>query len=136
MAVIGAKIKEDLFGDEPAIGREIKINGQRYEVVGVMAEKRMFDDDWGNRVLLPFTTVAKRLIGNDYLQVLFVYTRGAQYAVAGQVDQYREFAPIHAVSGYALQDFIHMFNRPSNIPLIKSQARQSGQIIQSQDFLA
>jgi len=96
IAVIGAKIKEDLFGDEPAVGREIKINGQRYEVVGVMAEKRMFDDDWGNRVLLPFTTVAKRLIGNDYLQVLFVYTRGAQYAekaaqeIRGVLRRYKE----------------------------------------------
>jgi putative ABC transport system permease protein len=79
-AVIGSKIKADLFGEEPAVGREIKINGQRFEVVGVMQEKRMFDDDWGYRVLLPFTTVAKRLIGNDYLQVLFVYAKGAQHA--------------------------------------------------------
>lgn len=79
-AVIGTKIKDDLFGSEPAVGREIKINGQRFEVIGVMAEKRMFDEDWGYRVLLPFTTAAKRMIGNDYLEVLFVYTKGAQYA--------------------------------------------------------
>lgn len=80
IAVIGSKIKEDLFGSKPAVGKEIKINGQRFEVVGVMAEKRMFDDDWGNRVLLPFTTVAKRMIGSDYLDVLFVYTKGTQHA--------------------------------------------------------
>ncbi len=79
-AVIGEKIKKDLFGKGPAIGREIKINGRRFEVVGVMAEKRMFDDDWGYRVLLPYTTVAKRLIGNDYLAVLFVYSTGSRNA--------------------------------------------------------
>lgn len=79
-AVIGSKIKEDLFGSKSAVGKEIKINGLRFEVVGVMAEKRMFDDDWGYRVLLPFTTVAKRFTGSDYLDVLFVYTKGTKHA--------------------------------------------------------
>ncbi|MFC2168421.1 ABC transporter permease [Acidobacteriota bacterium] len=79
-AVIGVKIKEDLFGTKSAVGKEIKINNQRFEVIGVMEEKRMFDDDWGYRVLLPFTTVSKRLTGSDYLDVLFVYTEGTKHA--------------------------------------------------------
>jgi len=48
--------------------------------VGVMAEKRMFYEDWGQRVFIPFTTAAKRMIGNDYLDVLFVYARTAHDA--------------------------------------------------------
>ena len=80
IAVIGHKIKEDLFGEKSAVGKEIKINGRRYEVVGVMAEKRMFYEDWGQRVFIPFTTAAKRMIGNDYLDVLFVYARTAHDA--------------------------------------------------------
>ncbi|MGB2907325.1 MAG: ABC transporter permease [Candidatus Aminicenantaceae bacterium] len=82
IAVIGHKIKEDLFGDKSAVGKEIKINGRRYEVVGVMAEKRMFYEDWGQRVFIPFTTAAKRMIGNDYLDVLFVYAKTARDATA------------------------------------------------------
>lgn len=81
-AVIGAKIKEDLFGSKSAVGKEIKINGQRFDVIGVMEEKRMFDDDWGYRVLLPYTTVSKRLTGSDYLSVMFVYTEGTNQAEA------------------------------------------------------
>ncbi len=80
VAVIGHKIKEDLFGDKPAVGREIKINGRRYEVVGIMSEKRMFYEDWGQRVFIPFTTAAKRMVGNDYLDVLFVYAAAAREA--------------------------------------------------------
>jgi putative ABC transport system permease protein len=80
VAVIGHKIKQDLFGDKQAVGREIKINGRRYEVVGVMSEKRMFYEDWGQRVFIPFTTAGKRMIGNDYLDVLFVYARTARDA--------------------------------------------------------
>ena len=80
IVVIGHTIKEDLFGDRTAVGREIKINGSRYEVVGVMSEKRMFNEDWGQRVFIPFTTAAKRMTGNDYLDVLFVYAKGARDA--------------------------------------------------------
>ena len=79
-AVIGVKVKEDLFGSKSAVGKEIKINGQRFEVIGVMEEKRMFDDDWGYRVLLPYTTVSKRLTGSDYLDLMFVYTEGTKHA--------------------------------------------------------
>jgi putative ABC transport system permease protein len=79
-AVIGIKVKEDLFGSKSAVGKEIKINGQRFEVIGVMEEKRMFDDDWGYRVLLPYTTVSKRLTGSDYLDLMFVYTAGTKHA--------------------------------------------------------
>lgn len=78
--VIGIKVKEDLFGSKSAVGKEIKINGQRFEVIGVMEEKRMFDDDWGYRVLLPYTTVSKRLTGSDYLDLMFVYTAGTRHA--------------------------------------------------------
>ena len=80
IAVIGYKIKQDLFGDDPAVGKEIKINGRRYEVVGVMSEKRLFFQDWGQRVFIPFTTAGKRMIGSDYLDVLFVYARTARDA--------------------------------------------------------
>jgi len=79
-AVIGIKIKEDLFGSKSAVGKEIKLNNQRFEVIGVMEEKMMFGDDWGYRVLLPYTTVSKRLTGSDYLSLLFVYTEGANLA--------------------------------------------------------
>jgi len=81
-AVIGVKIKEDLFGSKSAVGKEIKINGQRFDVIGVMEEKRMFDEDWGYRVLLPYTTVSKRLTGSDYLDLMFVYTEGTNQAEA------------------------------------------------------
>ncbi len=80
IVIIGHTIKEDLFGDRTALGREIKINGRRYEVVGVMSDKRMFNEDWGQRVFIPFTTAAKRMTGNDYLDVLFVYAKGARDA--------------------------------------------------------
>jgi len=89
IAVIGNKLKEDLFGPESAVGKEIKINGQRFVIVGVMSEKRVFEEDWGNRILLPFTTAARRLIGNDYLDVFFIYSEGTPQ-VAAAVEEIRK----------------------------------------------
>ena len=78
VVVIGDKLKDDLFGKRSALGKEIKINGQRFVTIGVMSEKRVFEEDWGNRVFLPFTTVARRLTGSDYLDVFFVYAEKTQ----------------------------------------------------------
>ena len=98
VAVIGSKIKEDLYGEINPIGKEIKINDKRYEVIGVMAEKRIFDQDWGNRILIPFTTVSKRIIGNDYLAVLFVYTKGGEY-VKKAVEEIRRVLKRYKIHG-------------------------------------
>ncbi len=39
VAVIGSKIKEDLWGDESPLGDRIRIGGSRFRVVGVLAPK-------------------------------------------------------------------------------------------------
>ena len=36
-AVIGAKVREDLFGNQPALGQLIRVGDRRFRVVGVMA---------------------------------------------------------------------------------------------------
>ena len=62
------------------MGEEVKINGQRYLVVGVMTERRIFDQDWGDRVILPVTTAQKRLFGFKRIGALFLYFRDADDA--------------------------------------------------------
>ena len=36
VALLGQKIKKDVFGDEEAIGREILIRGMRFRIVGIL----------------------------------------------------------------------------------------------------
>jgi putative ABC transport system permease protein len=38
VAVIGAKIREELFGAEPALGQMIRVGDRRYRVIGVLAQ--------------------------------------------------------------------------------------------------
>ena len=73
ICVIGSTVKEELFGTRNPLDEEIKINGERYLVVGVMKEKKVFDDDWGNRILVPISTAQKRLTANEHIGELMIY---------------------------------------------------------------
>ncbi len=41
-AVLGAKLKQELFGNSAAVGKNVYIGGQRFRIVGVLAEKGQF----------------------------------------------------------------------------------------------
>jgi putative ABC transport system permease protein len=63
--VIGRLIKSDLFGERPAIGKRVNVNGISYKVVGV------FEDDGGDNeeriAYIPVTTAQKLYGNNDYI---------------------------------------------------------------------
>lgn len=66
VAVIGTTVKDDLFGDGPAIGEEIKIEGQTFAIIGTMATKGQtswFDPD--DQVFIPISTSQKRIFYQD-----------------------------------------------------------------------
>jgi putative ABC transport system permease protein len=80
VCVLGKTIEKEIFGGRPPLGREVKLNGQRYVVVGVMEDHRLFDEDWGTQVMVPVTTAQRRLFGNRYINAMFVYTRAPEDA--------------------------------------------------------
>ena len=67
VCVIGSKVQADLFGKTDPIGQELKIGRQRFTVVGVMEEKgnRMATEGWDEKLIIPFTTMWTRFIGNQ-----------------------------------------------------------------------
>ena len=79
VCVIGGKVKDDLFSKDDPIGREVKVNGMRYVVIGVMESKQMFGNDWGDQIILPITTMQKRMTGRDYYDWMFVYVDGPEH---------------------------------------------------------
>jgi putative ABC transport system permease protein len=69
VAVIGAKVKEDLFGTIDPIGKFIKVKGINFQVVGTLKAKG--DRGWFNpddQIVVPISTAMKRLLGVDYLR--------------------------------------------------------------------
>ena len=63
VCVLGMQAKEALFGRAPAVGREVKLNGERYTVAGVMEERTLFGQEWSSIVFVPATTAMRRLFG-------------------------------------------------------------------------
>jgi putative ABC transport system permease protein len=56
VAIIGADVAKDLFESVDPVGREVRIRGHRFEVVGVVAPKgRMLGQSFDGFVILPLT---------------------------------------------------------------------------------
>jgi putative ABC transport system permease protein len=71
VALLGHRLRKDVFGDEPALGREIQIRGVRFRVVGVLEHlgtQQVNDDEMERdnaKVYVPLTTAQKYFAGTD-----------------------------------------------------------------------
>ena len=73
VAVIGSRVKTELFGDSDALEQLIRIRGQNMRVVGVFppgGQVAVFNID--ELVLVPYTTAQKALLGIDYFHEIFI----------------------------------------------------------------
>jgi putative ABC transport system permease protein len=67
LAVLGPTLKRELFGETNALGERVRIGGQRFLVIGVMAPKgNILGLDLDDRVYVPIAT-AQRLFNKDAL---------------------------------------------------------------------
>lgn len=72
-AVLGHKVKEELFGDSDALGEKIKIKGKSFRIVGILPKKGQstfvnFDD----ALIIPYTTAQQYVFGIKYYHRLVV----------------------------------------------------------------
>ncbi len=68
VAVLGSKMKEKLFGDQDPIGKLITIRKEKFEVIGVMAERgAVMFVDYDDYVYIPIRTMQKKIMGVDYI---------------------------------------------------------------------
>lgn len=72
VVVLGPKVKREIFGDENALGKSVRISGYRLRVIGVMAPKgQMLGIDLDDAVYLP-VTLAMRIFNLDELNEIDV----------------------------------------------------------------
>jgi putative ABC transport system permease protein len=71
VCVIGATVVKKLFQTANPIGQNVRIKNIPFEIVGVLASKgaNIVGDDQDDVVLMPFTTVRKRLQGSNFNNV-------------------------------------------------------------------
>ena len=63
VVVLGSDVAEDLFGDDDAVGEQVKLKKQRFTVLGVLEPKggAMFGISFDDVVIVPITTYQARL---------------------------------------------------------------------------
>ena len=68
VAVLGSVVRDNLFGEgvDP-VGERLRIRNQSFQVIGVMEAKGagQFGQDQDDTILIPYTTVQKKLRGRD-----------------------------------------------------------------------
>jgi putative ABC transport system permease protein len=68
VAVIGAKIGEDFFGDQSPIGKEIKIGKNKFQIIGTLKKRGGgMGMDYDTYVYIPIRTAQKKVLGIDYV---------------------------------------------------------------------
>jgi len=73
VAVIGDKVRRELFGESDAVGEIIKINNKSFKVVGVLTEKgQVLFFNIGEVVLIPPSTAQTYLLGTDFYNEVWV----------------------------------------------------------------
>lgn len=66
VVVLGTKVRDQLFGQESAIGVEIRIQNKLYRVIGVMPPKgAVGPTDQDDRVFIPLSNMSSRIVGNN-----------------------------------------------------------------------
>ena len=79
VAVLGARVTEELFPRHDAVGQDIRIRGVPFEVIGVLQAKGIQADgsDQDNQVLIPIRTALRRVFNLTWLNPIFVSVRDA-----------------------------------------------------------
>jgi len=77
VACIGPTVIEKLFGNENPIGKNIKIMGKNFKVIGTTKSKgtNMFGQDQDNSVAVPITTAMNKLYGQKYINMIIADTK-------------------------------------------------------------
>jgi putative ABC transport system permease protein len=73
VVVLGSGMKNELFGEENALGKTIKINQINFKVIGVMEERgNIMYFNFDKMIYMPLVTAQKQLLGIDHVMYGFM----------------------------------------------------------------
>ncbi|HUT67614.1 MAG TPA: ABC transporter permease [Dehalococcoidales bacterium] len=116
VTVLGSKVASDLFGDEDAVGKKVKINGRQFNVIGVLAPKggQMMGISMDAIIVVPITTYQARLFpgqtvrGEDAVQQIAVQIESTDVADMVSADITELLTQRHRITEEGKEDFLIM----------------------------
>jgi len=72
VCLLGGTVVQNVFGNQDPVGQTIRVGNLPFTVIGVLAQKGQspFGQDEDDTILMPYTTVQKKLSGIDWLQYI------------------------------------------------------------------
>ena len=107
VAVIGATVAKNLFGNEDPIGKDIRIQKNSFKVVGVLDEKGSgtMGNDQDDVIVVPYTTMMERVMGVDYLRMIYIQAKEGEDLERVQADIENILRVRHGIKNPDLDDF-------------------------------
>src|SRR6266436_1883945 len=87
VAVIGETVRKNLFGAADPLGQTIRVNNLPFRVTGVLTPKgtsSAMGDDQDDIILIPLTTLQKKVTGQPWLRWIIVSTESRQGSYVAQ----------------------------------------------------
>jgi putative ABC transport system permease protein len=90
VAVIGETVRKNLFGATDPVGQTLRVNNLPFRVTGVLTPKGMsaaMSDDQDDIILVPLTTMQKKITGQPWLRWIMVsaVSRQGSYSAQEQI---------------------------------------------------
>ncbi len=126
VCVLGYQVRKNLFEDEEAVGKTIRIKKIPFKVIGVLESKGeqggFFNRD--DMIAVPYTTVMKRLMGVDYISSIDVSAVSSEKTSEAQRQIEELMRERHRIAPGAEDDF-----QVRNIADVAQSAAESTQIM-------
>ncbi|TWH47379.1 ABC transporter permease [Sporomusa sp. KB1] len=107
VAVLGATVVENLFGELNPIGQNIRINNTPYQIIGILDSKGQstMGQDQDDIILVPLTTAQERLLGITYLNSISIQVTKLEGMDQAQEQITSLLRQRHKISGTKEDDF-------------------------------
>jgi putative ABC transport system permease protein len=120
VAVIGSKVKDELFGENNAIGKSIRIKNKNFKVIGVLPDKgQIMFFDIGSMVLIPYTTAQSQLLGIDYYNEVWLQVKDVNQIPETIRDIEETLRSMHGITDPEKDDF-YILTQQNILDQIKS----------------
>ncbi len=106
VAILGARVSASLFEGD-AVGREIRIGGVPFEVIGVLREKGALADgsDEDNQILIPIRTALRRVLNTRWLSAVFVSVDDPRRMTLAEAEIGKVLRARHGMNSDGTDDF-------------------------------
>lgn len=106
VAIIGAKVAEELFAEEDPIGKSVRIKDKNFRVIGLLEEKgggTFFNSN--NLVIIPYTTAQSYLTGTNHFQEIMIRASSPEAVPRTVADIERTLRELHNITDIEKDDF-------------------------------